>query len=247
MEWRSDGRANNQLRPISIELGFIDSPLGSVFYKQGKTWVLAAMDVIEGVPQHCKGTEQGWLSAEYSLLPTSTRPRSPREARLGRQAGRTVEIQRIIGRALRSVVDLFAVGENTILIDCDILQADGGTRTASITASCLAMAQGCHRLMVEEGWARNPIRDFLVGVSVGSVQGELLLDLNYNEDHMAQVDMNLGITSKGSFVEIQGTGEGRPFTQDELSSLLNLAQKGARDTIEICKVALEKANIGFLE
>lgn len=243
MEWRNDGRSNDQLRPITIELGFIDSPLGSVLFKQGKTWILAAMDVIEGVPNHCKGTEQGWLTAEYSLLPSSTRPRSPREARQGRQTGRTVEIQRIIGRALRSVVDLFAVGENTILIDCDVLQADGGTRTASITASCLAMAQGCHRLMIEEGWARNPLRDFLVGVSVGSVQGELLLDLNYNEDHMAQVDLNLGITSKGAFVEIQGTGEGRPFPPDELQALLTLAQKGAQDTIEICKVALEKQDI----
>ena len=243
MEWRNDGRKSNQLRPIEIELGFIDSPLGSVLFKQGKTWILAAVDVIEDIPKHVKGTGQGWLTAEYSLLPASTRPRSPREARRGRQTGRTVEIQRIIGRALRSVVDLTAVGENTIVIDCDVIQADGGTRTASITASCLAIAQGCHRLMVEEGWERNPLRDFLVGVSVGSVQGELLLDLNYNEDHMAQIDLNLAITSKGEFVEIQGTGEGRPFTPDELQILLDLAQKGAQDTIAICRDTLTKENI----
>jgi len=245
MEFRNDGRRNDQLRPIYIDLGFIESPLGSVLYKQGRTWVLAAMDVIEGVPNHVKGSEQGWLTAEYSLLPPSTRPRTPREARSGRQMGRTVEIQRIIGRAMRSVVDLFAVGENTILLDCDVLQADGGTRTASITAACLAMVQGCHRLMIEEGWARNPLRDLVVGVSVGTLQGEMLLDLNYNEDHMAQVDLNFGITAKGDFVEIQGTGEGRPFPPNELQGLVDLAQKGAQDTLAICRAALEKENISL--
>ena len=243
MDFRIDGRKNNQLRPIDVELGFIDNPIGSVLYKQGRTWVLAAMDVVEGVPNHVKGSGHGWLSAEYALLPPSTRPRSPREARSGRQAGRTVEIQRIIGRALRSVVDLYSVGEHTIVLDCDILQADGGTRTASITASCLAMAQGCHRLMVEEGWVRNPLKDFLVGVSVGSIQGELLLDLNYTEDSMAQVDLNLGMTSKGELVEIQGTGEGRPFPITELDKLLELARKGADDTVAICREILEGENI----
>lgn len=245
MEFRNDGRQSNQLRPITIELGFVDTPLGSVLFKQGGTVVLAAMDINEGVPKHVKGSGQGWLTAEYAMLPASTRPRTPREAKQGRQTGRTVEIQRIIGRSLRSVINLYVVGERTIVLDCDILQADGGTRTASITASCIAFSLGCHRLMMEEGWPENPLRDFIVGVSVGTVQGELLLDLNYNEDRMAQVDLNLGITAKGDYVEIQGTGEAKPFPREQLNQLLDLAHKGAMDTIEICRKALAEKGISI--
>ena len=245
MELRNDGRKSDQLRPITMELGFVDTPLASVLYKQGSTIVLAAMDVTEGVPYHVKGTGAGWLTAEYALLPSSTRPRAPREARRGRQTGRTIEIQRIIGRSLRSVINLNAVGERTIVLDCDVLQADGGTRTASITAACVAFAMGCHRLMMEEGWEENPLREFLTGVSVGIVQGELLLDLNYNEDSMAQVDMNVGITASGQLVEVQGTGEARPFPREHLNQLLDLAHKGAMDTVEICRKALGEKGISI--
>ena len=245
MEFRNDGRKSDQLRPITIELGFVETPLASVLFKQGGTVVLAAMDVTEGVPNHIKGSGSGWLTAEYALLPASTRPRSPREARRGRQTGRTIEIQRIIGRSLRSVVNLYALGERTVVLDCDVLQADGGTRTASITASCIAFAMGCHRMMMEEGWEENPLKEFLVGVSVGIVQGELLLDLNYNEDRMAQVDMNLGITAKGELVEVQGTGEARPFPREQLNQLLDLAHKGAMETVEICRKALAEKGISL--
>ncbi len=245
MELRNDGRKSDQLRPITIELGFVDTPLASVLFKQGGTIVLAAMDVTEGVPNYIKGTGSGWLTAEYALLPSSTRPRSPREARRGRQTGRTIEIQRIIGRSLRSVVNLYALGERTVVLDCDVLQADGGTRTASITASCIAFAMGCHRMMMEEGWEENPLKEFLIGVSVGIVQGELLLDLNYNEDRMAQVDMNLGITAKGELVEVQGTGEAKPFPREKLNQLLDLAHKGAIETVEICRKTLGEKGISI--
>jgi ribonuclease PH len=245
MDFRNGDRNNDSLRRISIEFGFIDAPLGSVLFKQGSTWVLAAMDILDKVPPHIREGEGGWLTAEYSLLPSSTKPRSQREVLRGKQTGRTVEIQRIIGRALRSVVDLSAVDGKTIVLDCDVLQADGGTRTASITASCLAMASGIHRLMLEEGLPKNPLRDFLVGISVGIVQGEYLLDLSYNEDRMAQVDMNLAITAKGEYVEIQGTAEGKPFGGEDLGRLLNLARKGAEDTVEICRKALEEKGISM--
>ncbi len=243
MDFRNDDRTSDALRRISIDFGFIDAPLGSVLFKQGSTWVLAAMDIIDKVPAHIREGEGGWLTAEYSLLPASTSPRSPREATRGKQTGRTVEIQRIIGRALRSVVDLSAIEGKTIVLDCDVLQADGGTRTASITASSLAMAYGIHRLMIEEGLPRNPQRDFLVGISVGIVQGEYLLDLCYNEDRMAQVDMNFAITAKSDFVEIQGTAEGKPFGAESLGRLLNLARKGAEDTVEVCRNALKAKGI----
>jgi ribonuclease PH len=245
MKFRNDGRELDELRPIQIVTDYIEQPVASVLYKQGRTWVLAALDADDQVPKHAKEKNEGWLTAEYALLPTSTRPRTPREARVGRQAGRTVEIQRIIGRALRAVVDLYKIPEVCLYLDCDILQADGGTRTASITAAFIALALGIERLLDVGKLAQNPLYDSVVAVSCGMVQGFELLDMNYNEDMQAQFDMNLAITGSGKYVEVQGTAEGRAIEHEEMKRLLGLAQKGVREILGKVKETLAQNDIAM--
>lgn len=226
MHFRNDGRELDQLREIQIIPNYIEQPLASVLYKQGKTWVLAAVDVDDQVPRHAKERKEGWLTADYAMLPASTRPRSKREARSGKQSGRTVEIQRIIGRSLRAITDLYKIPEHTLYIDCDILQADGGTRTASITAAYIALAMGVERLIDVGQLAENPLNDTLAAISCGIVQGFEVLDMNYSEDAMAEVDVNIAITGRGNYVEIQGTAEGKAVEPEKFLRLLELARKG---------------------
>jgi ribonuclease PH len=205
--------------------------------EMGNTKVICAASIEDRVPFFMKGTGEGWITAEYSLLPSATSTRSQREASKGRQSGRTQEIQRLIGRALRSVVDTKALGERTIMIDCDVIQADGGTRTASITGAFVALVEACSTFYQKGGIF--PVKDFVSAISVGlSQEGEPLLDLCYEEDSAAIVDMNVVMTGEGRFVEVQGTGEGRPFTHEELSELLALGEKGCRELISYQKDVL---------
>ncbi len=245
MQFRNDGRALDELRPIEIIPDYLEHPIASVLYKQGRTWVLTALASDDMVPRHARDKGEGWLTAEYALLPSSTAPRTPRESRSGRQAGRTVEIQRIIGRSLRAIVDLYKIPETSLYIDCDILQADGGTRTASITAAFIALAMGIERLIDFGKLAVNPLNDTLAAVSCGIVQGFELLDMNYNEDAMCQVDLNLAITGKGRYVEIQGTAEGRAIEPEELNRLLALGQKGVSETVEKIRTAMDAIEISL--
>lgn len=243
MKFRNDGRELGELRPIQMIFDYIEQPIASVLYKQGKTWVLAALDADDVVPKHAKEKNEGWLTAEYALLPSSTRPRTPREARIGRQSGRTVEIQRIIGRSLRAVVDLHKIKDLCLYVDCDVLQADGGTRTASITAAFIALAMGVERLLDVGKLAENPLHDSLAAVSCGIVQGFELLDMNYNEDMQAQFDMNLAITGSGKYVEIQGTAEGRAIDQDQMKRLLGLAQAGVKEILDKVRTMLGENDV----
>lgn len=245
MQFRNDGRALDQLRPIEIVPDYIEQPIASVLYRQGRTWILAAIDADDQVPKHAKDRGEGWLTAEYALLPASTRPRTPRESRIGRQTGRTVEIQRIIGRTLRAIIDLYKIPDLSLYVDCDVLQADGGTRTAAINAAFLALAMGVERLIDFGRLASSPLNDTLAAVSCGIVQGFELLDLNYNEDAMAQVDLNLAITGTGKYVEIQGTAEGRAISSDELNRLLKLAQKGVEEIIEKMRDAMGRIEVNM--
>jgi len=243
MQFRNDGRALDELRPIEIIPNYIEQPVASVLYRQGRTWVLAAIDADEQVPRHAKDRGEGWLTAEYALLPSSTRPRTPREARSGRQSGRTVEIQRIIGRSLRAVVDLYKIQDRCLYIDCDVIQADGGTRTASITAAFIVLAMGIEKLIDYGKLAENPLNDTLAAVSCGIVQGFEMLDMNYNEDAMAAVDLNLAITGSGKYVEIQGTAEGKAVEQAELDRLLKLARKGVGEIDEKMRAVLTDLDV----
>jgi ribonuclease PH len=243
MKFRNDGRQLDELRPIQIEIDYIEQPTASVLYKQGRTWVLAALAYDDIVPRHAKEKGEGWLTADYALLPSSTRPRTPREARVGKQSGRTVEIQRIIGRSLRAVIDLYKIPDISLYVDCDVLQADGGTRTASITAAYIALAVGVERLLDTGKLAQNPLNDTLAAVSCGIVQGFELLDMNYNEDMQAQFDLNLAITGSERYVEVQGTAEGRAIGHDEMKHLLALAQKGVRDIIGKMRETLSEHEI----
>ena len=223
---RSDGRDDDALRPVTFETQYLKYAEGSVLIALGDTKVLCAATVEDRVPIFLKGQGVGWVTAEYSLLPRSTSDRTPREAAQGRVGGRTHEIQRLIGRSLRSVVDTRGLGERTVTVDCDVLQADGGTRTAAITGAFLALCLGLVRLRNEgklRGW---PVIDWLAAVSVGYLDGRAVLDLNYGEDSRAQVDMNVAMTGEGKFVEIQGTAEGLPFSRPELDRMLALAKSG---------------------
>ncbi len=229
---RVDGRANDELRPVALTRSYSKYAEGSCLIELGDTRVLCTATVLDRVPGWLKGSEQGWLTAEYGMLPRSTEQRTEREAARGRQGGRTIEIQRLIGRALRSVVDLHALGERTIVIDCDVLQADGGTRTAAITGSFVALVEALDYLRQETSHTGPlPIIDFVAAISVGVVQNELLLDLCYKEDNMASVDMNVVMTGRGCFVEVQGTAEGAPFTRQRMDALLDLAAAGVRQLI----------------
>jgi ribonuclease PH len=236
---RSDGRAANEMRPIKLTPDFISTAEGSVLIESGHTRVITTVTVDDGVPGFLKGSGKGWITSEYGMLPRSTDERTPRESTRGRQSGRTLEIQRLIGRTLRAVVDLKALGERTLWVDCDVIQADGGTRTASITGGYVALALAFQRL-VAAGILRNvPLRDSVAATSVGIVDDELLLDLAYDEDSRAQVDMNVVMTGRGSFVEVQASAEGREFSDEELHSLLDLASEGIRNLTEIQQSALK--------
>ncbi|MGB2888179.1 MAG: ribonuclease PH [Candidatus Acidiferrales bacterium] len=225
---RSDGRANDQLRPVKLTPDFLPTAEGSVLIETGQTRVIATATVDDGVPSFLKGAGKGWVTSEYGMLPRATEQRTAREASRGRQSGRTLEIQRLIGRTLRAVVDMKALGERTIWIDCDVLQADGGTRTASITGAFVALALACERLVAAGILRSIPLTDSVAATSVGIVNNELLLDLAYEEDSQAQVDMNVVMTGSGRFVEVQATAEGRPYTGAEMQQLLQLAAIGIR-------------------
>lgn len=234
---RTDRRAADELRRFSMRRKFQRYPAGSVLMEMGATRVICAATIEERVPFFLRGTGEGWLTAEYAMLPSATLERTPRESVRGRQSGRTHEIERLIGRSLRSVLDLRALGERTIHVDCDVIQADGGTRTASITGAFLAVVEACASFYKKGGTF--PVKDFLAAISVGiGKSGEPLLDLCYEEDSAAIVDMNVVMTGEGKFVEVQGTGEGRPFSREELDTLLALGEKGCRELISAQKDAL---------
>jgi len=235
---RINGRKQDQLRTVSITTNANKYAEGSVLIEFGDTKVICTATVDEKVPPFMKGQGKGWITAEYSMLPRATQTRNQRESARGKLTGRTMEIQRLIGRALRSVVDLHALGERTITLDCDVIQADGGTRTTSITGSFVAMAIAVNRIAEQHKLARFPITDFLASVSVGVIQNEALLDLNYEEDSKAKVDMNVVMTGNGKFVELQGTGEEAPFSRQELNQLLELGEMGIQELIEIQKSVL---------
>lgn len=238
---RPDGRANDALRPVRFHLGFAEYAEGSVLIEAGRTRVLCAVTVEESVPSWLKGQGRGWLTAEYAMLPRSTHTRTPREP--GLQSGRTKEIQRLIGRSLRAALDLSLLGERTLILDCDVLQADGGTRTVAITGGYVAVALALRRLIHAGLVPPQVLRTPVAAVSVGIVEGEPRLDLCYAEDSVAEVDFNVVMTGDGRFVEIQGTGEGRPFTAEELAMLLDLARKGIAALLAAQAQALEAETI----
>jgi ribonuclease PH len=229
---RQDGRTPEQLRPLSFQRDFTEFAAGSVLVSAGKTKVLCTASVDEDVPRWMRGTGKGWVTAEYSLLPGSTAERVDREAAKGRQSGRTQEIQRLIGRSLRSVTDMVAMGELQVVLDCDVLQADGGTRTASISGAYVALHDAFSRLVQNGRLKANPLTEACAAVSVGVVDAMALLDLDYSEDSRAEVDMNVVMTSSGRFVEVQGTAEGLPFSRSELDDLLGLAEHGIAQILE---------------
>ncbi len=237
---RKDGRRNDELRPVKVTRHFIKHAEGSVLIEVGQTRVICTASIEERVPPFLRDQGRGWLTAEYAMLPRSTSTRTTRESAAGRIGGRTHEIQRLIGRCLRAVVDLEALGERTVWIDCDVIQADGGTRTASITGAYIALVNAM-RYAVRNGIIeRNPVKDYLAAVSVGVVDGEPMLDLCYEEDFKAEVDMNIVMTGSGRYVEVQGTAEGEPFDRGTLDDLLTLAEQGIKELIRIQKGALDE-------
>ncbi|GGK30489.1 ribonuclease PH [Caldalkalibacillus thermarum] len=236
---RKDQRGSDQLRQVKIHPHYIKHAEGSVLIEVGDTRVICTATVEDKVPPFMRGQGKGWVTAEYAMLPRATEQRNVRESSKGKLSGRTMEIQRLIGRALRSVVDLEALGERTIWLDCDVIQADGGTRTTSITGAFIALCFALHKLVETEQLNHLPVRDFLAATSVGILEDDLiLLDLCYEEDAQARVDMNVVMTGKGEFVEIQGTGEEHPFTRDQLNVLLAYAEKGIQELIMVQKDVL---------
>jgi ribonuclease PH len=232
---RPDGRKNNQIREVRIHRNFLGTAEGSVLIEMGNTKVICAATIEEKVPPFLKDQKKGWITAEYSMLPRSTQIRTIRESSTGRISGRTHEIQRLIGRALRSVVDLSTLGERTIWIDCDVIQADGGTRSAAITGSFVCLSDALRYALRNGLIEKIPIKDYLAAISVGIVDGEPRLDLCYLEDYVAEVDMNMVMTGNRKIVEIQGTAEGMPFSKATLDTLLTLAEEGINSLIEIQK------------
>jgi ribonuclease PH len=226
---RHDGRAPNQLRSFKVERGYTRYAEGSVLICFGETRVLCNASVEEKVPPFMRNEGRGWVTAEYSMLPRATHTRSAREAARGKLGGRTMEIQRLIGRALRAIVDFELLGERTIVIDCDVLQADGGTRTAAITGSWIALADAIDKLLADKVLERSPLKDSVAAISCGIVDNQAVLDLDYVEDSGASVDMNFVMTGDGRFVEVQGTAEDEPFSHAELDALRGLAEKGCRE------------------
>lgn len=235
---RTTARAHDALRPVSITRGYTKHAEGSVLICFGDTKVLCTASVEERVPPHKRGSGEGWVTAEYGMLPRSTHTRSDREAARGKQSGRTQEIQRLIGRSLRAVFDLKLLGERTIQLDCDVIQADGGTRTAAITGAYVAACDAIAKLLAEGKITQSPIRDAIAAISVGMVQGHALLDLEYVEDVDCDTDMNVVMTGAGHFVEVQGTAEGVPFSRQDMDALMRLAEKGIGELIERQKQAL---------
>jgi ribonuclease PH len=226
MIFRSDKRAPDQIRPINIVPDFISTAEGAALIEVGNTRVICTASIEETVPSFLKGAGKGWITAEYSMLPRSTLTRTPREASRGRQSGRTHEIQRLIGRALRAVVDLKQLGERTITLDCDVIQADGGTRTASITGAFVALGLAMSKLVEAGSLSAAPIRDYVAAISVGIVEGEILLDLAYEEDSQAEVDMNFVMTGGRKIVEVQATAEQHPFDDAQLKKMMEFAGRG---------------------
>jgi len=240
---RGDGRQPTQMRPVTIETGVLRHAEGSALIKMGHTWVLCAATVEDRVPPFLAGKGSGWVTAEYSLLPRSTQTRTPRE--LGRgPGGRTSEIQRLIGRSLRAVADLKGLGERTVTVDCDVLQADGGTRTAAVTGGYVALVLACRWLIKRRKLSTVPLRSLVAATSVGIVSGQALLDLNYEEDSQADVDLNLVLTEANEIVEIQGTAEKMPFSRVVLSELLDLASLGIMELFEAQRSALTEGGKG---
>ena len=237
---RSGARAANQLRPVRITRGFTIHAEGSVLIEFGGTKVLCTATVQEKVPPHKKGSGEGWVTAEYGMLPRATHTRSDREAAKGKQSGRTQEIQRLIGRSMRAVFDLKKLGERTIALDCDVLQADGGTRTAAITGAFVAAQDAVNGLLAAGKLTANPITAQVAAISVGIVQGTPLLDLEYTEDSACDTDMNVVMTGAGHFVEVQGTAEGAAFTRAEMDALLGLAEKGITELMQLQLLSLSK-------
>jgi ribonuclease PH len=237
---RTEGRSNNQLRSVRITPGFIGQAEGSVLIEVGKTRVICTATVEETVPPFLKGSGKGWITSEYSMIPRATNTRTPRESTLGKKSGRTQEIQRLIGRALRASIELEKLGERQIWIDCDVIEADGGTRTASITGAFVAMSIAIDKLVASKKISHNPIRSHVAAVSAGIIKGVPMLDLDYPEDSTADVDFNIVMTDRDEFVEIQGTAERFPFSTTALTELLDLGRRGIRELIEIQRKSLGK-------
>jgi ribonuclease PH len=232
---RPSNREPNQLRPVKLTRNYLPNAEGSVLVEFGQTRIICTASVVEGVPRFLKGKNQGWITAEYGMLPRSTHSRNDREASKGKQGGRTLEIQRLIGRALRGCIDLKILGENTLTLDCDVIQADGGTRTASITGACVAMRDALDWMVAREKLRKKPVFNYVSAVSVGIYRGQPVLDLDYAEDVVADTDMNVVMNEKGEFIEVQGTAEDGSFNREQLSELLSLAEHGTRQLIEIQK------------
>jgi len=243
MFYRSDNRSPDQLRPVKITPEFITTAEGSVLIEVGNTRVICTASIEEAVPQFLRNTGKGWVSSEYAMIPRSTLTRTPREVSRGRQSGRTHEIQRLIGRSLRAVTDLARLGERTIWIDCDVIQADGGTRTASISGAFVAMGLALEKLVEAGTLAAVPMKDFVAAISVGIVDGEVLLDLCYEEDSRADVDMNFVMTAGGKMVEVQATAEHQVFDDQQLSKMLAVARNGVLEIIAKQKAALSPLNL----
>ncbi|HAQ48181.1 MAG: ribonuclease PH [Glaciecola sp.] len=235
---RPSARTANQIRPVTITRNFTCHAEGSVLVEFGNTKVICNATVEEGVPRFMKGKGEGWITAEYSMLPRATHSRSGREAARGKQGGRTLEIQRLIARSLRAAVDLKLLGENTITLDCDVIQADGGTRTASITGACVALVDALTHMRSKGILKANPLKHMIAALSVGIYKGNAIADLEYTEDSAAETDMNVVMTETGKLIEVQGTAEGEPFSFEEMSEMLELAKHGLRELFDIQKSAL---------
>ncbi|WP_417681842.1 ribonuclease PH [Pseudidiomarina aquimaris] len=235
---RPSGRTAQQIRPVTITRNYTRHAEGSVLIEFGDTKVLCTASVDRNVPRFLKGKGQGWVTAEYGMLPRSTHSRMDREAARGKQGGRTVEIQRLIGRSLRACVDLAALGENTITIDCDVLQADGGTRTASITGACVALVDALNWMRKQGLVKTNPLKGLVAAISVGIYDGHAVADLDYPEDSKAETDMNVVMTEAGKLIEVQGTAEGEPFSFDEMNEMLGLARHAIRELMDLQKQTL---------
>lgn len=238
---RADGRSADELRPVRISTGFQDYPEGSALIECGNTRVLCAASIQESQPPHLANTDQGWVTAEYAMLPRATHSRNNRESVRGRLGGRTQEIQRLIGRALRSSLDLQELGPRTLIVDCDVLQADGGTRTAAVTGAYVALSLALHELLTTGVLSTVPTKSAIAAVSVGMVNGRPLLDLCYSEDYRATADVNVVMTSEGEFVEVQGTAEGAAYSRTDLESLLNLAHHGINSLLATQDLAIREA------
>jgi ribonuclease PH len=240
---RHDGRTPDQLRPVTIEPDYLTHAEGSAMVKFGNTWVLCAVSMEDRVPPFLRGTGRGWVTAEYGMLPRSTNTRTDREAARGKQSGRSQEIQRLIGRALRSVTNLDLLGERNFIVDCDVIKADGGTRTASITGSCVALAQALNRLVKDGVIGALPMNGLVAAVSVGVVDGKALLDLDYPEDSSAEVDFNVVMTDAGRFVELQATAEGPAFERSMMDQLVDLGAAGIRQLNDVQRAALQQLGV----